>query len=64
MNFSNFYSDGRTLRKDRVNSRKVDRPSKEVLSEMLNELSYCTIARKYGVSDNAVRKWVKRYEII
>jgi len=24
--------------------------------------SYCAVGRKYGVSDNAVRKWVKFYE--
>lgn len=23
---------------------------------------YCWVGRKYGVSDNAVRKWVKFYE--
>jgi transposase-like protein len=25
-------------------------------------MGYCTTARKYGVSDNAVRKWISAYE--
>lgn len=45
--------------------RKVEnRPSAEELKKMLEETSYCAVGRKYGVSDNAVRKWAKRYGII
>jgi transposase-like protein len=25
-------------------------------------MSYCAVGRKYGVSDNAVRKWLRWYE--
>jgi transposase-like protein len=25
-------------------------------------MSYCAVGRKYGVSDNAVRKWIRMYE--
>jgi transposase-like protein len=25
-------------------------------------MSYVAVGRKYGVSDNAVRKWLRRYE--
>ena len=40
--------------------RKVERPSIEQIHEDLNTLgSYCAVGRKYGVSDNAVRKWLK-----
>ena len=40
--------------------RKVkDRPSKEQLLKEIEETNYCAVGRKYGVSDNAVRKWVK-----
>ena len=28
----------------------------------LRELSWVAVGRKYGVSDNAVRKWLRRYE--
>jgi transposase-like protein len=26
------------------------------------ETSYVAVGRKYGVSDNAIRKWVRQYE--
>ena len=42
--------------------RKVTRPSYETLLAELAESSYVAVGRKYGVSDNAVRKWVKRYK--
>jgi len=43
-----------------VKNRKVkDRPSKEILLEEIKETNYCAVGRKYGVSDNAVRKWIK-----
>ena len=50
---------------NRINSRKVkDRPSKEELQIMISEMSWVGIGRKYGVSDNSVRKWAKKYELI
>jgi len=49
----------------RLNFRKVkNRPSKEELKEMIENNSYCALGRKFGVSDVAVRKWAKRYELI
>lgn len=41
--------------------RKVERPSKEELSQLLSESNFSAIGRTYGVSDNAVRKWCKYY---
>lgn len=41
------------------NNRKVERPTKEQLIIDVNELGYSGTGRKYGVSDNAIRKWVK-----
>lgn len=43
--------------------RKVKRPTKEELSHLIKTLPYTTIAKKYKVSDNAIRKWVKFYGI-
>lgn len=37
------------------------RPPKETLIKDINSLSFLAIGRKYGVSDNAVRKWCKFY---
>ncbi|MFL5859427.1 MAG: HNH endonuclease signature motif containing protein [Solirubrobacteraceae bacterium] len=42
--------------------RKVERPSYEQLLEDVRTMSFLAIGRKYGVSDNAVRKWIRWYE--
>ena len=42
--------------------RKVLRPSYEQLMEDLRTMSFLAIGRKYGVSDRAVRKWIRWYE--
>lgn len=43
--------------------RKVSRPSKEELSKLLETMTYTGIGHLFGVSDNAVRKWVKSYKL-
>ena len=45
-----------------VHARRVQRPSYEQLVREIQATSYVAVARKYGVSDNAVRKWVRQYE--
>lgn len=44
------------------NSRKVDRPSLEVLEHMTKELGFSATARVFGVADNTVRKWIRTYK--
>jgi len=39
-------------------------PSRDKLKQMINEMSWCAIGRKYNISDNAARKWAKRYCLI
>jgi len=40
--------------------RKVkNRPSTEQLLKEIEETNYCAVGKKYGVSDNAIRKWLK-----
>jgi hypothetical protein len=46
----------------RPETRKVSRPPYEQLLEEIEATSYLAVGRKYGVSDNAVRKWIKWYE--
>jgi len=46
----------------RPERRKVERPPYEELKAQLAATSYLAVGRKYGVSDNAVRKWVRQYE--
>ncbi len=43
-------------------NRKVQRPSYDVLKSDIGQLGYSATGRKYGVSDNAVRKWEKAYQ--
>lgn len=42
-------------------TRKAVRPEKEVLLKQIDELGYCGTGRIYGVSDNAIRKWLNAY---
>ena len=42
-----------------LKNRKVERPTIEKLKEEVAELGFKSIGRKYGVSDNAIRKWLK-----
>jgi hypothetical protein len=43
-------------------SRKVERPPYEQLMRELEDSNYSAVGRKYGVSDNAILKWVRAYE--
>jgi predicted RNA-binding Zn-ribbon protein involved in translation (DUF1610 family) len=45
-----------------INNRKVERPSYDVLLKDIKELGYSGTGRKYLVSDNSIRKWIKNYE--
>lgn len=47
----------------RYNRRKVSRPSKEDLEQLIITMPMSSIAKQYGVSDNSVRKWAKSYGI-
>ena len=47
---------------NQLNSRTVERPSKEQLTTDIKTLGYCGTGRKYGVTDNAIRKWLKNYD--
>ena len=50
------------IKKVRIRLRKVERPPYEQLIKEINELGYCGVGRKYGVTDNSIRKWKKYYE--
>lgn len=39
------------------------KPSKEILEKLIFEKTFIEIGRMYGVSDNAVRKWCKLYNL-
>jgi hypothetical protein len=42
--------------------RKVSRPGYDQLLMDVRRMSMLAVGRKYGVSDNAVRKWLRTYE--
>ena len=46
-----------------MSQRKVIRPSKDELFELIKTTSFLQIGKIFGVSDNAVRKWCKDYEL-
>lgn len=45
-----------------LTQRKVKRPPIEQLLEELSNSSFLAVGKKYGVSDNAIRKWIKYKE--
>jgi len=47
----------------RYGLRKVQRPVKEILEKQINEMPITHVAYIYGITDNSVRKWMKRYGI-
>lgn len=40
-------------------TRRANRPDLDTLLKEVNELGFVGTGRKYGVSDNAIRKWLK-----
>lgn len=46
----------------RPGARRVERPPYEQLLAEVAASSYVAVGRRYGVSDNAVRKWLRDYE--
>ena len=48
------------ITKSRTQLRKVQRPPYEQLLLEVNEIGYVATGKKYGVSDNSIRKWLNR----
>jgi hypothetical protein len=42
---------------------KIERPTKEVLQELIKQKSFIQLGKDFGVSGNAIRKWCKSYGI-
>jgi transposase-like protein len=49
-------------RDPRPGARRAERQPYEQLLREIAETSWSAVGRKYGVSDNAIRKWVRAYE--
>lgn len=48
--------------KPRPEKRKVERPNYDTLIFEVSKNGYSATGRKYGVSDNSIRKWIKWYQ--
>jgi hypothetical protein len=46
----------------RPGARRVDRPPHAQLIREVNAIGFLATGRRYGVSDDAIRKWIKQYE--
>ncbi len=55
-------SHGKGSHAPRPERRKVPRPSHDQLLSDVQSMSFLAVGRKYGVSDNAIRKWLRYYE--
>lgn len=47
----------------RIMYRKIERPSRDILKDLIRTMPFTTIAKKYDVTDNAIRKWCKVYHL-
>jgi hypothetical protein len=45
-------------------AQRTERPTKEQLERLLEDHSYLALGRMFSVSDNAVRKWAKKYDLL
>jgi hypothetical protein len=48
-----------------MGQRKVERPDFETLKDLIDKkIPFTKLGSMFGVSDNAVRKWAKKYKIL
>jgi len=45
-----------------LKTRKVERPNYKTLLAEVEKIGFLAAGRKYGVSDNAIRKWIRVYQ--
>jgi Zn finger protein HypA/HybF involved in hydrogenase expression len=46
----------------KAKNRKIERPPYDKLKKEVGKMGYSAVGRKYGVSDNSIRKWLRFYE--
>lgn len=47
----------------KLQDRKCERPSRDVLKELVRHNSFLQIGKQFGLTDNAIRKWCKSYNL-
>ena len=50
--------------RERPHLRKVERPNKEELQDLIKNNTWVDLGKMFGVSDNAVRKWARKYKLL
>ncbi len=45
-----------------LGERKIIRPPKEELIKLVKKYGYVGVGKKYGVSNNSIKKWLKNYK--
>jgi 5-methylcytosine-specific restriction endonuclease McrA len=60
--FINNFGFSEEEKNSQMKQRKIERPSYNILLEEIKEMGYSKTGKKYGVSDNSIRKWKKMYE--
>lgn len=48
---------------NKIGQRVAERPHKETLWELVQDKSFVSIGKMFGVTDNAIRKWCKYYQL-
>lgn len=46
-----------------INQQRVERPNRETFKSEIRSIPFLQIGKKYGVSDNTIRKWCKFYSL-
>ena len=47
----------------RILSRKVERPSREELKQLIRNNTFADLSRIFDVSDNSIKKWCQQYQL-
>ena len=53
----------RCLHCQQIYSRQSERPSREELKQLIRNNSFVSLGKHFNVSDNAIRKWCKYYNL-
>lgn len=46
-----------------LNQRKSNRPSRELLKQEIRQFSFKELGRKYGITDNGIRRWCDSFHL-
>src|SRR6185312_4779513 len=47
-----------------LKTRKIQRPNKETLKELIDNNTWVSIGKMYGITDNGIKRWAREYQLI